>query len=56
MSSEDDEMNSEEDGEMSDDGESNETDDGSGPGFGLLAAFVALAAVVAAGYLVRRQA
>ncbi|PSQ34404.1 PGF-CTERM sorting domain-containing protein [Halobacteriales archaeon SW_10_66_29] len=56
MSSEDDEMNSEEDGEMSDDGESNETDDGSGPGFGLLAAFVALAAVAAAGYLVRRQA
>jgi len=59
MSDEDDEMSNEdgemsnEDGEMSN--EDGESDDGSGPGFGLLAAFVALAAVAAAGYLVWRR-
>jgi hypothetical protein len=59
MNDEDDEMGdddemSNEDGEMDGD-EDSESDDGSGPGFGLLAVVVALAAVAAAGLLVRRQ-
>jgi hypothetical protein len=59
MNDEDDEMGdddemSNEDGEMDGD-EDSESDDGSGPGFGLLAVVVALAAVAAAGLLVQRQ-